>query len=62
MENYDIIVENNREFKVTYKYEKMLVWAITYVNGRELKKHGDTQQTAYWALRQAVYQTLNFRL
>lgn len=47
MENYDIVIENDQEFKVTYKYEKTLVWAITYVNGRELKKHGDTQQTAY---------------
>lgn len=62
MENYDIIVENNQEFKVVYKYEKTIVWAITYVNGREIKKHGDTQQTAYWALQQAVYQVLNFRL
>ena len=62
MENYNIIIENDQEFSVTYKYEKTLVWAITYVNCRELKKHGDTQQTAYWALRQAVYQTLNFRL
>ena len=62
MENYNIILENDEEFEVTYKYEKTLVWAITYVNGRELRKHGDTQQTAYWALRQAVYQALNFRL
>ena len=62
MENYEIIIENEQEFKVSYKYEKKLVWAITYVNGRELKKHGDTQQTAYWALQQAVYQALNFRL
>lgn len=62
MENYNVIVESAQEFSVTYKYEKTLVWAITYVNGRELKKHGDTQQTAYWALHQAVYQALNFRL
>lgn len=62
MENYEMIIENEQEFKVYYKYEKKLVWAITYVNGRELKKHGDTQQTAYWALQQAVYQALNFRL
>ena len=62
MENYNVITESNQEFKVTYKYEKTIVWAITYVNGRELKKYGDTQQTAYWALRQAVYQALNFRL
>lgn len=62
MENYDVIIESNQKFNVTYKYEKTIVWAKTYVNGRELKKHGDTQQTAYWALRQAVYQALNFRL
>lgn len=62
MENYDVIIQDNQRFEVRYKYEKKLVWAITYVNGYELKKHGDTQQTAYWALQQAVYQTLNFRL
>ena len=62
MENYDVIIESDQKFNVTYKYEKKIVWAITYVNGRELKKHGDTQQTAYWALCQAVYQALNFRL
>ena len=62
MENYNVIIENDQRFSVTYKYEKTIVWAITYVNGRELKKHGDTQQTAYWALRQAVYQVLNVRI
>ena len=62
MENYDVIIESDQKFNVTYKYEKKIVWAITYVNGRELKKYGDTQQTAYWALRQTVYQALNFRL
>lgn len=56
------ILMNNKEFTVTYKDEKNVVWAITYVNGREVKKHGDDYQTAYWALEQAVYQILNFRL
>ena len=62
IENYDVIKMNDQEFAVTYQYKKTIVWAITYVNGREIKKHGDTQQTAYWALEQAVYQVLNFRL
>lgn len=62
MENYDVIIENDQAFKIVYKYEKKSVLAITYVNGYELKKRGDTQQDAYEALRQAVYQALNFRL
>lgn len=53
---------NGQRFSVSYKTEKKIVWASTYVNGREIKKHGDDYQTAYWALEQAVYQVLNFRL
>lgn len=62
MANYDIIESNGQRFSVTYKVEKTLVWAITYVNGQKLQSHGDSHQTAYWALQQSVYQTLNFRL
>lgn len=62
MPNYDVIESNGQRFSVTYKKEKTLVWTITYVNDRELKKHGDDYQTAYWALENAVYQVLNFRL
>ena len=62
MENYNIIEMNGMTFSVTYKYEKNIVWASTYLNGMELKKHGDSQQTAFWALRQYVHIQLNFRL
>lgn len=58
----EYIVMNEQKFLVKYKREKNLIWASTYVNGRELKKHGDDYETAYWALEQAVYQVLNFRL
>ena len=50
MENYNEFEVNEQRFKVTYKYEKNLVWALTYVNGQEVKAHGDTDQTAYWAI------------
>lgn len=62
MANQDVIEMNGQRFSVSYKREKTIVWAIAYVNGREIKKHGDDYQTAYWALEQAVYQVLNFRL
>ena len=40
MENYNEFEVNEQRFKVTYKYEKNLVWALTYVNGQEVKAHG----------------------
>lgn len=58
----NIIEMNGQRFTVSYKSEKKIIWASTYVDGREVKKHGDDYQTAYWALEQAVYQVLNFRL
>lgn len=58
----EYIEMNGQRFSVSYKREKSLIWASTYVNGREIKKHGDDYQTASWALEQAVYQVLNFRL
>ena len=54
MENYNEFEVNEQRFKVTYKYEKNLVWALTYVNGQEVKAHGDTDQTAYWAIQNHV--------
>ena len=62
MPNQDFIKMNEQKFPVTYKKDRTLVWASTYINGREIKKHGDDYETAYWALEQAVYQVLNFRL
>ena len=58
----DYIEMNGQKFSVSYKRDKNIIWASTYVNGREVKKHGDDYQTAFWALEQAVYQVLNFRL
>lgn len=58
----DYIEMNGQKFSVSYKRDKNIIWASTHVNGREVKKHGDDYQTAYWALEQAVYQVLNFRL
>lgn len=37
MENYDEFELNGQKFKVSYKKEKKLVWAITYVNGTQVK-------------------------
>lgn len=58
----EYIEMNGQRFFVKYIKEKNLIWASTYVNGKEVKKHGDDYQTSYWALEQAVYQVLNFRL
>lgn len=62
MENYDEFELNGQIFKVTYKNDKNIVWAITYVNGSQVKAHGDCIQTAYWAIRNHVNIILNFRL
>lgn len=58
----DYIEVNGQRFSVSYKREKNIIWASTYVNGREVKKHGDDYQTAYWALGHAIHQVLNFRI
>lgn len=57
----ECIEMNGQKFSVSFKKDRNLIWASTYVNGKEVKKHGDDYQTAYWALEQAVYQVLNFR-
>lgn len=62
MENYNKFEINGQKFNVTYKYEKKLVWAITYVNGQQVKASGDTEETAYWAIQNHVNILLNFRL
>lgn len=53
---------NNQIINVKYKYEKAIVWAITYVNGYEIKASGDSEQTEFWALRNHLNAELNFRL
>lgn len=53
---------NGKKFNVRYENDNKLVWAITYVNGEQVKAHGDCEQTAYWALQNHVNTTLNFRL
>lgn len=62
MENYNVIEMNGMTFSVTYKYEKNIVWAITYLNGMELRKYGDSQQRAFVALKDYLHIQLNFRL
>ena len=62
MESYDEFELNGQKFKVSYKNEKKIVWAITYVNGMQVKAHGDDIQTAFWAIRNHVNIMLNFRL
>lgn len=66
MEDYSVLKHNDQEFEVTFECEKTssgpIVWAITHVNGKQIKKHGDSRQTAYWALQQAVYQELELRI
>ena len=55
MENYNEFEVNEQRFKVTYKYEKNLVWALTYVNGQEVKVYGSQGQkrTAALSLKMA---------
>jgi len=62
MENYDEFELNGQKFKVTYNNDRNIVWAITYVNGMQIKAHGDSIQTAYWAIQNHVNTMLNFRL
>lgn len=62
MENRNEFEINGKIFSVSYQYEKKLVWAITYVNGQQVKAYGDTEQTAYWAIQNHVNTLLNFRL
>ncbi len=62
MENYDEFELNNQKYKVTYEKSGIFVWAITYVNGIQVKAHGDCIQTAFWAIQNHVNTMLNFRL
>lgn len=54
--------EAGKIYNVSYKYEKKIVWAITYVDGVQIKAYGTDEETAYWAVQQKVYQQLNVRL
>ena len=62
MENYNEFIMNDKKFFVEYEREKNIIWAITHVDGKKIKEYGDTQETAYWALRQTVYQELNVKM
>lgn len=62
MENYNEFEVNGKTFTVRYEYGKKIVWAITYVNGQQVKTYGDTEQTAYWSIQNHVNTLLNFRL
>ena len=62
MENYNEFTMNDKVFSVEYGRENSIIWAITYVGGKPIKKQGDSQETAYWALKQAVYQELNVEI
>lgn len=62
MEDRSQFVEDNRVYNVKYKYQKSVVWAITYVDGVEVTASGTDEESAYWAIQQKVYQQLNFRL
>ena len=44
----ECIEMNGHKFSVSFKKGRNLIWASTYVNGKEVKKHGDDYQTAYW--------------
>ena len=46
--------EAGKIYKVSYKYEKKIVWAITYVDGVQIKAYGTDEETAYWAVQQKV--------
>lgn len=52
---------DGREFKVRYRYEKKLVWAIAFVDGMKIETYGTDEETAFWAIKQKVYQHLNVR-
>ena len=60
--NFNEVIENGQKFEITYRKEKNIFWAITYVKGEEIKSYGDSMETAYWAIQQNIYQALNFRL
>lgn len=62
MENRNEFEVNDIKFSVKYEYKKNLVWAITYVNGQQVKTYGDTEETAYWSIQNHVNALLNFRL
>ena len=45
--NFNEVIENGQKFEITYTKEKNMFCAITYVNGEEIKSHGDSMKTAY---------------
>lgn len=44
------------------KKDKQIIWVIIYVNGSQVKSHGNSIQTAYCVLKDCVNIELNFRL
>lgn len=59
LEEYNEFEMNGQIFSVKYEKENDTIWAITHVNEKEIKKYGDSHETAFWALKQTVYQELN---
>ena len=62
VEEYNEFEINEEKFSVKYEKENNTIWAITDVDGKEIKKHGDSRETAFWAVKQAVYQELYVKM
>lgn len=58
LEEYNEFEMNGQKFSVNYEKENNIIWAVTYVDEKQIKKHGDSRETAYWAIKQAIYQEL----
>lgn len=60
--NYDIVEDEGIKYNVTYKKDKNILWASTWIKGYEVKGYGKDMQDAYFSLGQKIYQTFHFKL
>lgn len=62
MKAKDTILEEGKEYPVTYSSDKTFTYATTYINGLKLVGYGTDAELAYWNLGQRIYSTFHFSL
>lgn len=60
--NNDKVIEEGKEYTVTYKKDKNCYYAKTIIKGKIIEGYGREPETAFWDLEQKIHQTFHFKL
>ena len=55
---YNTIDYDGNAYDVKYSADKEFVYATVFIDGKEIKTHGDDIEAAYMDLSQKIYQAL----